>query len=79
VATKNHVCEMGAGICLWLHALRQKPLQLSGDQMFARVSRQSYSPIPKLSIWVAACSANFKTFPEYVWQFGVFVPRTHPL
>jgi len=33
----------------------------------------------KLSIDVAACSANLSTLPEYVWQFGVFVPRTHPL
>jgi hypothetical protein len=29
-----------------------------------RPRADSYSPIPKLSIWVAACSANFRTLPE---------------
>jgi hypothetical protein len=44
-----------------------------------RARATPYSLIPKLSICVAACSANFSTFPEYVWQLGVLVPRTHPL
>ena len=33
-------------------------------QMFIVDPRGPYSDIPKLSIWVAACSANLKTLPE---------------
>ena len=76
---KNHLCVVTTRIYLSLQDLRGRLLQLADEQMFTEASRHLYSLIPKLSIWVAACSANFNTFPEYVWQLGVFVPRTHPL
>jgi hypothetical protein len=76
---KNHICVEAVRIYLWIQDLLERRLQLARGQVFTTASRHSYSPIPKLSIWVAACSANFNTFPEYVWQLGVLVPRTHPL
>jgi hypothetical protein len=36
---------------------------LKWADVYSRPARP-YSAIEKLSIWVAACSANFSTFPE---------------
>jgi len=53
---------------------------ISGLRRVSKPGLRVYSPAKeKVSICVAACSANLRTLPEYVPQLGVLVPLTHPL